>query len=461
MKKINLILCCGLVLTLFGCASAKKAELTSGDNAKAAVAEVTKVMQTAEDEQSDLLSVKEYSKGINYLDRAKRGLSSNYSKESILENAAIAKAYFQDARIQGGVKSSKSVRILQARKSSLRAGLRNSEKLVVALAGVDDDLRDETDDFSKTLEPKEFSEFQKQYLALEIEAVQFRELDTSKQAIQYVIKRDAEDLTPKALRTARLDINAAENLIAQSPRNPDIHQKSVKKALDSTSLLVGVMDVILNAKGTPEHIALRIYNQNKELGVLSKSVGTLQANLSTTKSSLEESQSSLQKSQSSLTETEEALKLKNEALKKSSTQVRFQNAMDEARIQFSEDEASVYQQGSKLIFRLKRINFASGTSSIPMESKPLLEKVNDIIKTFLDAKIVAVQGHTDSVGAEDLNLKLSTKRAISVAKYLASFAGGYKIGYIGYGESKPIASNETRDGRAINRRVDLVVTAKK
>jgi OOP family OmpA-OmpF porin len=454
MREIKLILCCGLVLMLFGCASAKKAELTSGDNAKAAVAEVTKVMQVAEDEQSDLLSAKEYDKGMNYLGRAKQGLAANYNKESILENAAIAKAYFQDARIQGGVKSSKAVRILQARKSSLRAGLRNSEKLVVALANVDEELRDETDDFAETLEPKEFSIFQKQYLALEIEAVQFRELDTSKQAIQYVIKRDSEDLTPKALRTARLDIKAAENLIAQSPRNPDIHQESVKKALDSTSLLVGVMDVILNAKGTPEHIALRIYNQNKELGVLSKSVGSLQANLKTTKSSLEESQLSL-------TEKEEALRLKNEALKKSATQVRFQNAMDEARIQIPEEEALVYQQGSKLIFRLKRINFASGTSSIPMESKPLLEKVNDIIKTFLDAKIVAVQGHTDSVGAEDLNLKLSTQRAISVAKYLASFAGGYKIGYIGYGESKPIASNERREGRAINRRVDLVVTAKK
>jgi len=461
MKKFKLILCSGLVLMLFGCASAKKAELTSGDNAKAAVAEVTKLMQTAEAEQSDLLSVKEYSKGMDYLNRANRGLDANYHKESILENAAIAKAYFQDARTQGGVRSSKAVRILRARKSSIRAGLRNSEKLVAALADVDDDLRDETNNFAETLEPKEFSDFQKQYFALEIEAVQFRELDTSKQAIQYVIKRDAEDLAPKSLRTARLDINAAENLIAQSPRNPDIHQNSVKKALESTALLVGVMDVILNAKGTPEHIALRIYNQNKELGVLSKSVGSLQANLNTTKSSLEASQSSLTETEEALKLKEEALKLQNEALKQSATQVRFQNAMDEARIQFSEDEASVYQQGSKLIFRLKRINFTSGTSSIPMESKPLLEKVNDIIKTFLEVKIVAVQGHTDSVGADDLNLKLSTQRAISVAKYLASFSGGYKIGYIGYGESKPIASNETRDGRAINRRVDLVVTAKK
>ena len=215
--------------------------------------------------------------------------------------------------------------------------------------------------------------------------------------------------------------------------------------MESTALLVGVMDVILNAKGTPENIALRIFKQNQELGLLSKNVGTLEANLKTTKSSL--------------TETESALKLKNEALEKSSTQVRFQNAMDEARIQFSEDEASVYQQGSKLIFRLKRMNFASGASTIPMASKPLLSKVNDIIKT-LDAKIVAVQGHTDSVGSGDLNLKLSTQRAISVANYLASFVGGYKIGYIGYGSSRPIASNETKEGRAINRRVDLVVTAK-
>ncbi len=460
MKKIKLILCYGLVLMLVGCASAKKAELTSGDNAVAAVSEVAEIMYKAEDEQSDLLSIKLYTKGMDYLTRARLGLTRNYSKESILENAAIAKAYFQEARVESGVRKSNAVRILQARKSSLQAGLRNSKKLLVSLADVDDDLRDETDEFSKTLEPKEFSEFQKIYLALEIEAVQFSELDTSIQAIQYVIKRDAEDLTPNALRIARMDINAAENLIAQSPRNPEIHQKSVKKALDSTALLVGVMDVILNAEGTPEHIALRIYKQNQELGVLSKNVGSLEANLKSTKSNLALSEDTLKSQEDALRLQEEALRLQKEGLRKSAIQVKFQEAMDEARVQFSEDEASVYQQGSKLIFRLKRINFASGAATIPMASKPLLSKVNDIIKT-LDVKIVAVHGHTDSVGAADYNLKLSTKRAISVAKYLASFAGGYKIGYIGYGESKPMASNETQQGRAINRRVDLVVTAKK
>ena len=147
-------------------------------------------------------------------------------------------------------------------------------------------------------------------------------------------------------------------------------------------------------------------------------------------------------------------------LAKSSTQVRFQEAMEEVGENFSEDEASVYQQGNKLIFRLKKINFASGVATIPSKSMPLLAKVNDIIRS-LDAELVAVQGHTDSVGSADLNSKLSTRRANSVAIYLSSLAGGYKIGYIGYGESRPIASNDTVEGRAINRRVDLVVTAKK
>jgi len=72
-----------------------------------------------------------------------------------------------------------------------------------------------------------------------------------------------------------------------------------------------------------------------------------------------------------------------------------------------------------------------------------------------------VQGHTDSVGSAEVNKRLSKERALAVANYLFSLRGGYKITYAGYGESHPIASNETAAGRATNRRVDLVVTVKK
>ena len=467
MKKTNLIISCSIAITLFGCASTNKTEFSSAVNPEEAVQEVTALLQKADQSQSDLLSYDEYTQGIIYLKKAQKGLSGGYKKDYILDNAATAKGYLETALEHSEVRRTNATRILQSRKSSLDAGIKNSENLIAALNDVDDDLRGETDDFSEPLEPKEFSQFQKEYFSLEIKAVQFRELDSVKAAIQKAAKDDADDLAPNSLRIAMLDLNEAENFIAQSPRAPEVHDKSVKKAIESSVLLSDVMDVILNAKGTPENIALKIVHQNRELVKLSSNVGNLEKNLKTTETNLMEKEGALKtkdaelvSAKSNLAETESALILQNQQLEKNSIQIRFQKAMDEAVRQFSDDEASVYQQGSKLIFRLKKINFASGNAIIPPASKPLLVKVNDIIKS-IGAELVAVQGHTDSVGKEELNVKLSTRRAVSVANYLASLAGGYKIGYTGYGESRPIASNETKEGRAINRRVDLVVTAKK
>ena len=68
---------------------------------------------------------------------------------------------------------------------------------------------------------------------------------------------------------------------------------------------------------------------------------------------------------------------------------------------------------------------------------------------------VVLSGHTDSVGTEAYNQKLSEKRANAVAKALEELGvSADKITSIGYGELKPIASNKTKEGRAENRRVE-------
>lgn len=460
MKKISLILCCGLALVLFGCSSAKKAELKAGGDTEAAVAEVAALMQEALRNQADLLAVKEYMEGAKVFKRAEQALSNGYEKDMILNYASIAKAHFQEASLISGVRSANANRILHARKSALVAGLRNSDKLLATLDDVDDDLRDETDNFVVPLSPEDFSGFQKKYFSLEVKAVQFRELDGVRRAIRTSSNNDAGDLAPGSLRMAKLDLNEAENIIGQSPRNPDIHGDSVKKSAESSVFLLDVMDVILNAEGTPENIAIKIVNQNRQLGILSKNVGLLEKNLQTSQTNLATTKSNLSQTEGTLKSQEEALKAQEEALKISSTQIKFQKAMELAGDALSEDEALVYQQGNTLVFRLKKIKFASGNSAIPSESKPLLSKINDIIRP-LGAEKVVVQGHTDSIGSAAINKKLSIERASSVAKYLASFGGGYRILFLGYGEAKPLESNETQEGRAINRRVDLVVTAKK
>jgi len=72
---------------------------------------------------------------------------------------------------------------------------------------------------------------------------------------------------------------------------------------------------------------------------------------------------------------------------------------------------------------------------------------------------VAVEGHTDSVGSDAYNQKLSERRAQAAVDYLVSQGvDASRLQPTGYGESKPMASNDTADGRAQNRRVDLVVT---
>jgi OOP family OmpA-OmpF porin len=420
-----------MIVVVAGCSSLRQAELVSGNDPEKAIAEVTQVMVAAQQDQIDVLAHDEYTRGNVYLDDAKRGLKQGASPESVLKNAAIAKALFEDARTTAKPRQASASRILTSRASALSAGVRNSDDLVERLMEIDDDLRGETKQFSRSLKPEDFSEFQKKYLALEVKAVQFRELNGAKTMIAQAKDQNAKKLAPETLQTASLDYETAMNMIDQSPRSSALYKKSVEAALASATLLTDVMNVIKGAKGTPENIALQIVTQKRALG----------------------------EAQQTLQVKEGVLKKQEEQLARASTQVRFQQAMDEARKEISPDDALVYQQGNQLVFRLKRMNFPSGAAVIPETSKLLLSKVAAIIKK-LDAETVTVQGHTDSVGSDTVNQKLSTERAKSVASYLSSFRGGYKIQYIGYGESYPIASNETAAGRAVNRRVDLVVSVK-
>ena len=80
------------------------------------------------------------------------------------------------------------------------------------------------------------------------------------------------------------------------------------------------------------------------------------------------------------------------------------------------------------------------------------------LKQTEDEKTIKVEGYTDSRGADDMNLKLSQQRAEAVRNYLVSRGvKGERISAEGKGEQSPIASNDTAEGRANNRRVEIVV----
>jgi outer membrane protein OmpA-like peptidoglycan-associated protein len=106
-------------------------------------------------------------------------------------------------------------------------------------------------------------------------------------------------------------------------------------------------------------------------------------------------------------------------------------------------------------------NFRFGAADLPDEAKARLDQMIDELKTTPQNVYIEIEGHTDSVGPTTLNERLGLERAESVKRYLyeAHQVPLHKMNVISYGEDKPIAPNNTRDGRAQNRRVVIKVLA--
>jgi OmpA-OmpF porin, OOP family len=103
------------------------------------------------------------------------------------------------------------------------------------------------------------------------------------------------------------------------------------------------------------------------------------------------------------------------------------------------------------------ILFASGSSTIQGESTPTLQEIGDMLTQHADLKLL-IEGHTDNVGDSTSNQTLSEQRAAAVKQYLVAHfkIDGSRLTTKGYGDTKPIDTNATAEGRQNNRRVELV-----
>lgn len=103
------------------------------------------------------------------------------------------------------------------------------------------------------------------------------------------------------------------------------------------------------------------------------------------------------------------------------------------------------------------IYFAVNSERIRPESTPTLKEIAGMLRDHADLRI-RIEGHTDSDGEEAYNQQLSERRAAAVKQYLVDTAGiaGSRLETVGFGESKPVAENDTPEGKQKNRRVELV-----
>jgi peptidoglycan-associated lipoprotein len=106
-----------------------------------------------------------------------------------------------------------------------------------------------------------------------------------------------------------------------------------------------------------------------------------------------------------------------------------------------------------------KFRFEVDRSELSDETRAALDEFAEQIKADNANVFIEIQGHTDATGSEDYNLKLGEQRAEAVRKYLSQQHGMalHRMSVISYGETAPVADNSTREGRALNRRVSLVV----
>ena len=125
---------------------------------------------------------------------------------------------------------------------------------------------------------------------------------------------------------------------------------------------------------------------------------------------------------------------------------------------FNENEANVYRQRQNVLISAHGFQFPSGQSEIQTDNFPLMNKIIRAIRIFPEARI-EVNGHTDSTGADTINQSLSEARAEKVGKFLTDVGeiAPERITTRGFGESRPVATNETVAGRAENRRVEIKI----
>jgi len=137
---------------------------------------------------------------------------------------------------------------------------------------------------------------------------------------------------------------------------------------------------------------------------------------------------------------------------------------EEADKKFKELQSSLIQvtnDARGTIISMSDILFETGKANLTADLKTSLAKIAGILLVFRNSRVI-VEGHTDNVGSEEYNQGLSEKRAENVMSFLIEQGvSPSRLRSVGYGLTRPVADNETSEGRAKNRRVDLIVQEKK
>ncbi len=478
-----------LLLVACGGKQLKIEPISKSENPIDLVNQLGNDLKNARDNQVNILAPGWFAKSEESFLKARKRLDAGDEISEILLNVSYGRAELLRADEMAQLSKTALGEVIKSRDEARAAG---AESLGEDYIEVEEQFLEMTraiEDNNLDWAHRNKEKVNRSYRQLELQAIKKHNLEGAGKLIRQAEKDGAKKIAPKTLALAQETLREADAYISEHRSEKENVQKRGRYAFYEARRLLNVTKQSQKFQTMkPEEITLWaekiLYRTTRKLSAPDRrdeafdtqvdkiidSIGALQNDyeLITNKVEIQRAEMETMQKQIALLEerarelqdSEELLaREEKDTRERLEAERRFQQIFHEIQAEFVPTEAEVYKQGDRLFIRLKAIQFPVGKDIIMPRNYPLLRKVQRAILAF-DKPNVLIEGHTDSTGAEAMNEELSERRAQAVLEYFVANGTLPKERIIadGYGSKRPLAPNETEDGRAINRRIDVIIS---
>lgn len=469
----------GLVISfaMIACTAATPGPVLTG-NPQTLVSQLESDLDAARASQYDLLSPDWFDKAQSDYHKAKTALGKGARMSAIAESVAEARQSLKKAGEIAQISRTILADATAAREKALSV---KADALGEPFLDVEHDylkLSRAIENDNMRYAQNNTANVQAAYREVEIMAIKHNALKDVRQMMRDAKKDKAHKRVPIAYQSAEEALAAADDFIGKNPYAEEaIRQKAATAAFEARRVISLYSSRNAFDAMKPEEAALYLESMlvrlSKPMGQpdlrdqsVDDQVNTLIGLASRLNRDHESLQSQSRDDQTRIADLEKRLqglahlsRQHEEAKRILTVEQEFNDRFDKVHRSFRAHEAEVYKKGNQMVIRLRGIKFPVGQATLSPENYTLLTKVQQAIGFFGQPSVI-VEGHTDSSGSDQTNKVLSQMRANAVKIYLVAnnTLPSELIRAVGYGPERPLSSNATPEGRAANRRIDVVIT---
>ena len=433
---------------------------------------------------AQLLAPRSYSRGMDEYRDAEFALERGRNIETVRSNAADAAQYFETATTAAELASTALAQVMKSRQDAANA---RAPELAPEIW---EEAQRKFGDAIRLLERGDLKGSKRRdieatslYRDAELVAIKAQYLSDTRQLLAQADRARVGRYAPITLGSAKQLLADAERELNENRYDTDLPRSLARQAnyeakhaiylsdivrkirdrdMTAEELILqwekpmrdiaGAADIVPDMEDGPDRLAQELVVHIENLANENQALGQQNAENEMRLAEMADEMAALDERLGGATAERAALVQRLEA------QARVKEQFEQVEKMFLPAEARVFREADTIILRLTGLTFDSGKAQIKPEFFDLLGKVEKAIDVFPRSELI-IEGHTDSFGGDDFNQELSQERAESVQQYMinAMRIPSYRLIATGYGETRPVASNETESGRKRNRRIDIVI----